>query len=157
MRRRGYYDVQCAGLRFGERAVAEQDPMGFDAGDSNLYRYVNNSPMETTDPSGQDVWANGSPRLANAVLDWLGEGAYRDIYGLGKGLGIFPLRQVGRGGSIDRLYLSGNESKEKALAALKDAKLFEGEAGPVKKAILTALVFSDKLQIGLECRRRVQE
>ena len=29
-----------------------QDPMGFDAGDSNLYRYVNNAPTNHTDPSG---------------------------------------------------------------------------------------------------------
>src|SRR5205823_6969245 len=30
-----------------------QDPLGFDAGDSNLYRYVNNRPVNTTDPSGK--------------------------------------------------------------------------------------------------------
>ena len=29
-----------------------QDPMGFAAGDSNLYRYVNNGPTDATDPSG---------------------------------------------------------------------------------------------------------
>jgi len=29
-----------------------QDPMGFDAGDSNLYRYVNNAPTNMTDPNG---------------------------------------------------------------------------------------------------------
>jgi RHS repeat-associated protein len=29
-----------------------QDPMGFAAGDSNLYRYVNNDPTDATDPSG---------------------------------------------------------------------------------------------------------
>ncbi len=29
-----------------------QDPLGFDAGDSNLYRYANNAPMNGTDPSG---------------------------------------------------------------------------------------------------------
>jgi RHS repeat-associated protein len=29
-----------------------QDPLGFDAGDSNLYRYVNNGPASATDPSG---------------------------------------------------------------------------------------------------------
>jgi RHS repeat-associated protein len=29
-----------------------QDPLGFDAGDSNLYRYVNNNPTLATDPSG---------------------------------------------------------------------------------------------------------
>ncbi len=30
-----------------------QDPLGFDAGDSNLYRYVNNRPTVEVDPSGQ--------------------------------------------------------------------------------------------------------
>ena len=29
-----------------------QDPMGFDAGDSNMYRYVTNAPTNQTDPSG---------------------------------------------------------------------------------------------------------
>jgi RHS repeat-associated protein len=29
-----------------------QDPLGFDAGDSNLYRYVNNQPTQEIDPSG---------------------------------------------------------------------------------------------------------
>ena len=32
-----------------------QDPLGFNAGDSNLYRYVNNRPTVATDPSGLDV------------------------------------------------------------------------------------------------------
>src|SRR5262249_27580244 len=29
-----------------------QDPLGFDAGDSNLYRYVRNAPAANPDPSG---------------------------------------------------------------------------------------------------------
>ncbi|MBX9681479.1 MAG: hypothetical protein K2X38_22210 [Gemmataceae bacterium] len=29
-----------------------QDPLGFEAGDANLYRYVNNRPQQVTDPSG---------------------------------------------------------------------------------------------------------
>ena len=29
-----------------------EDPDGFSAGDSNLYRYVNNGPTDATDPSG---------------------------------------------------------------------------------------------------------
>ncbi len=33
-----------------------QDPIGFEAGDSNLYRYVNNQPVMMTDPSGF-VWS----------------------------------------------------------------------------------------------------
>ncbi len=40
-----YYDPQTA------RWVS-QDPLGFDAGDSNLYRYVYNQPSIQTDPSG---------------------------------------------------------------------------------------------------------
>src|SRR6516225_109673 len=30
------------------------DPLGFDAGDSNLYRYVNNEPTSISDPTGQE-------------------------------------------------------------------------------------------------------
>ena len=33
-----------------------QDPIGFDGGDANLYRYVLNSPVNKTDPSGKDVY-----------------------------------------------------------------------------------------------------
>jgi RHS repeat-associated protein len=33
-----------------------QDPLGFDAGDSNLYRYVNNAPTSASDPSGLVDW-----------------------------------------------------------------------------------------------------
>jgi RHS repeat-associated protein len=33
-----------------------QDPLGFDAGDSNLYRYVSNRPTDATDPSGMDEY-----------------------------------------------------------------------------------------------------
>jgi RHS repeat-associated protein len=32
------------------------DPIGFDAGDVNLYRYVRNSPTAFTDPLGQQVY-----------------------------------------------------------------------------------------------------
>ena len=42
-----YYDA-------GTGRWISQDPMGFDAGDSNLYRYVNNKPTEATDPSGKE-------------------------------------------------------------------------------------------------------
>jgi hypothetical protein len=42
---------------YGERSRYDAaayfvDPLGFDAGDSNLYRYVNNAPTNATDPSG---------------------------------------------------------------------------------------------------------
>jgi RHS repeat-associated protein len=41
-----YYSAQIA--RF-----VSNDPIGFDAGDANIYRYVRNSPLTTTDPTGQ--------------------------------------------------------------------------------------------------------
>lgn len=37
-----------------------QDPAGFEAGDSNLYRYVTNMPTLATDPAGQDFLVVGS-------------------------------------------------------------------------------------------------
>ncbi|MEM7595895.1 MAG: RHS repeat-associated core domain-containing protein, partial [Cyanobacteria bacterium P01_A01_bin.83] len=33
------------------------DPIGFAAGDSNLYRYVGNSPLIYTDPYGEDLYS----------------------------------------------------------------------------------------------------
>jgi len=40
-----YYDPATGGF-------IGQDPIGFDAGDANLYRYVGNGPTNATDPSG---------------------------------------------------------------------------------------------------------
>jgi RHS repeat-associated protein len=33
-----------------------QDPLGFKAGDSNLYRYAQNAPLKSTDPSGRSIY-----------------------------------------------------------------------------------------------------
>ena len=41
-----------------------QDPDGFDAGDSNLNRYVQNGPTNATDPSGQELLANDQATAA---------------------------------------------------------------------------------------------
>jgi RHS repeat-associated protein len=54
-----------------------QDPLGFDAGDSNLYRYVSNAPTYMEDPSGLDAWAN----LLSVVGALVGQG---QIPGFGK-------------------------------------------------------------------------
>jgi RHS repeat-associated protein len=45
-----------------------QDPMGFDAGDANLYRYVSNSPTNLTDPSGIQSWTSWIVDQANVVV-----------------------------------------------------------------------------------------
>uniref|UniRef100_A0A7C3PUD7 RHS repeat-associated core domain-containing protein n=1 Tax=Oscillatoriales cyanobacterium SpSt-418 TaxID=2282169 RepID=A0A7C3PUD7_9CYAN len=45
-----------------------QDPIGFSAGDSNLYRYVGNSPLMATDPSGKvkiELVFKGASQLCN--------------------------------------------------------------------------------------------
>ena len=38
-----------------------QDPIGFAAGDVNLYRYVGNNPVLLMDPSGKLTWVNEEP------------------------------------------------------------------------------------------------
>ena len=72
----GYYDVNARQYSSASGRWLQQDPMGFDAGDSNLYRYVNNCPMETTDPSGMIPPTDDYPRspydyaLADRFWNW---------------------------------------------------------------------------------------
>jgi uncharacterized protein RhaS with RHS repeats len=42
-----------------------QDPLGFEAGDVNLYRYVKNRPTNASDPSGLDGIGDG---IANSIM-----------------------------------------------------------------------------------------
>jgi RHS repeat-associated protein len=51
--------LRVNGARYvdGDRFIS-QDPIGFAGGDSNLYRYVNNSPLIYTDPTGEDLLNN---------------------------------------------------------------------------------------------------
>ena len=51
-----------------------QDPLGFAAGDSNLYRYVGNGPTNGTDPSGEV--GNGNPPTDAEILQRLQEDDY---------------------------------------------------------------------------------
>jgi uncharacterized protein RhaS with RHS repeats len=53
-----------------------EDPIGFKAGDTNLYRYVGNCPTNVTDSSGEDwvyPWEDGANwwdwRLGEAIGD----------------------------------------------------------------------------------------
>jgi RHS repeat-associated protein len=45
-----YYDA-------GVGRFIGQDPLGFDAGDNNFYRYVGNNPIHLTDPSGERAYS----------------------------------------------------------------------------------------------------
>ena len=63
-----------------------QDPMGFAAGDSNLYRYVNNKPVVATDPSGLwQIQRNNAKNRATAKAE---QGD--TIQSLAKAIGLLP-------------------------------------------------------------------
>jgi hypothetical protein len=57
-----------------------EDPLGFRSGDINLYRYVRNSPLNATDPSGligRTVQLGGGE--AQAYVEWLPEQGVAEI------------------------------------------------------------------------------
>ena len=50
--------------------LTSQTPLGFDAGDANLYRYVRNTPTKTTDPSGtKKLEVVGEPKPGKEYFD----------------------------------------------------------------------------------------
>ena len=61
--------------RYYDAAVGRflsEDPIGFDGGDANYYRYVGNSPTTATDPTGKIAWIPiviGVCRVASAAYD----------------------------------------------------------------------------------------
>jgi RHS repeat-associated protein len=73
-----YYDPQVG--RF-----ISVDPMGFGAGDTNLYRYVGNSSTNANDPSGE-FWNFVGGAAIGAVLD-VGFQVYEN-WGTGKGIDL---------------------------------------------------------------------
>jgi hypothetical protein len=75
-----YYDP-------GVGRFISEDPIGFDGGDTNLYRYVGNSPLNFIDPFG--LFAQGCGCASNAIdpLNAFGSGARNAGIGLGAALG----------------------------------------------------------------------
>ena len=68
--------------------------MGFDAGDSNLYRYVNNSPVNGVDPSGNELFAlsfNAASRARQSL----------DSYGIKTAIYQLPASRGAEGTSPD--------------------------------------------------------
>jgi RHS repeat-associated protein len=74
-----YYDSTVG------RFISE-DPIGFAAGDTNIYRYVANSPTNWVDPSGHEALGVLQDRLGEAVVAGLGALA---ATGVAIGSGIF--------------------------------------------------------------------
>jgi RHS repeat-associated protein len=79
-----YYRARYYDSKVG-RFISE-DPIGFSAGDTNLYRYVGNNSTNYTDPSGQ-ILANLGAGLLNVVVDaglqLLTKGEIDDVGSLG--------------------------------------------------------------------------
>jgi hypothetical protein len=82
--------------------------LGFAAGDSNLYRYVHNSPTNATDPSGRFLFVGAAiGGVFGAVIGGVGAalqgGSLSDIaVAAGKGALVGGDRRPGVGGSVVR-------------------------------------------------------
>jgi RHS repeat-associated protein len=95
-----------------------QDPIGFRAGDANLYRYVGNRPTTYTDPSGLRGWeigglTPGQWTYATGVLfyEW-GANGCRAVHGIASG-------SAGRSMGERAVAMSQNQSGQQ----------FDGDAG----------------------------
>ena len=80
--RRRYYDPNLS-------KWTSADPMGFDAGDANLYRYVGNGPTNGVDPNGQfsRYGAAGGGATAGSIGATIGTLIFP---GIGTGIGWSP-------------------------------------------------------------------
>jgi RHS repeat-associated protein len=105
-----YYDAAVG-------SFISNDPIGFAAGDSNLYRYVLNSPTNYTDPSGHFAWipiliggalipsavdalrpySAQAPMCAGDIVEDPNIERDRFLLELGLGLGIDTLPALGKG------------------------------------------------------------
>ena len=75
----GFYDNNARIYDPASGRWLSQDPLGFDAGDSNLYRYVNNAPTDATDPSGMDYLTTSGNEARWTNRPWTGGGYYSTL------------------------------------------------------------------------------
>jgi RHS repeat-associated protein len=107
----GLYYYRARYYDSGLGRFISEDPIGFSAGDTNLYRYVNNSPTNWTDPTGEIplvalAWIAGA-----AVSAGLTAAAFGGVYGFARGAAesIDSDRRNGilSGDSIGSAYING--------------------------------------------------
>jgi RHS repeat-associated protein len=137
-----YYDPES------QRFISP-DPIGFAGGDTNLYRYVGNSPTNGTDPSGNtSFWSD--------PLEWAygNEGAIWDVNASNSGLGGFYQDYLGEGirNVLGDQYLTqaGGWELVGATTALVTAGVFTAWAAPGVFGVsgLAASIYGAK-QIGV--------
>ena len=69
----GLYDYRARWYDPEVGRFASEDPLGFAAGDANLYRYVGNSPIDYVDPSGMSWLSNLWRKVSDDVGDFLSD------------------------------------------------------------------------------------
>ena len=73
-------ELQYNRARYYDAAIGRfisEDPIGFAGGDANIYRYVSNIPIDSTDPNGLKKREQGEPvwKKINNAITW-GKGVY---------------------------------------------------------------------------------
>ena len=108
-----------------------QDPISFNAGDANLYRYVGNSPTNATDPSGLETWRE---KLLGKSI-YLGD-PYMQQYGAIHAPAIVPSPVAGgQNSEIDPKELEALQRKLEATLVLVASALAESQGGPRRPRI----------------------
>lgn len=69
----GLYHYRARAYDPASKRFLQQDPIGFAAGDTNLYRYVFNAPTVYRDPSGQSALVEYATAIARIALQILGD------------------------------------------------------------------------------------
>jgi len=69
----GLYDYRARWYDADVGRFVSEDPLGFAAGDMNTYRYVGNSPLDYTDPSGMSSFSGvgGATSYESSLLDFV--------------------------------------------------------------------------------------
>ena len=134
----GLYDYRNRFYSADLGRFLQPDPIGFDAGDINLYRYVGNNPINEIDPFGLSGWFNiytdSSGTQADAIEptgthSWIS--FQDDSKGVYTTYGTFPVKGLQENKEIGRFFTESrttwlNDVEEKALMDYLKA---EREAG----------------------------
>ena len=84
------------------------NPLGFGAGDSNLYRYVANGPTKSIDPSGEELFALTAAAAAGAkqtLRDYGIDAEFKQLLGTGGSTSVSGLKAGTR--KSHRIWLIG--------------------------------------------------